>query len=133
MTWYFAALKKYAVFRGRSRRKEFWYFVLFNFLIFGALVVIDLKTNIIDTHGGPGIFSSIFFWVILIPSIAASVRRLHDTNHSGWLLLIIFIPLIGWVALLQFMARPGDLTANPYGENPGHIPDPNAYPSLVRL
>lgn len=118
VNWYFEVLKKYAVFDGRARRKEYWYFVLFNSLVHIMLVIIDVVMGTFTVKGGLGLLSGIFFFAVLLPSIAVSVRRLHDTNRSGWFLLIGLIPLIGGIVLLLFMAEDGQQGENQYGSNP---------------
>ena len=110
------ALKKYAVFSGRSRRKEYWFFVLFAVIISIVLGVID--TMIGTQAGGIGILSGIYALAILIPSIAVSVRRLHDIDKTGWWILIGFIPLIGTIILLIFAFLPGTAGDNKYGADP---------------
>ena len=112
MNWYLEVLKKYAVFNGRARRKEYWMFFLFNLII---LLVIGFVEGL---FGSPGIIGVLYSLAILIPGIAVSVRRLHDTGRSGWWLLIGFIPLLGVIVLLVFMvldSKPGE---NQYGANP---------------
>ena len=99
MNWYLEVLKKYAVFDGRARRKEYWMFFLINFII---AVVLGLIETIVGT---------IYELVVLIPSIAVGVRRMHDTDRSGWWLLL---PLVNLVFLAQ-EGHPGD---NQYGLNP---------------
>ena len=112
MEWYVAVLKKYAVFSGRARRKEYWMFCLFNVIIAFALGFIE------GMFGGPGLIGMIYSLFVLIPGLAVSVRRLHDTDRSGWWLLIILIPLIGSIALLIFMVLDGKTEDNEFGENP---------------
>ena len=112
MNWYLEVLKKYAVFSGRARRKEFWMFFLFNLIITFVLGFIEVLV------GGPGIVGTLYGLALLIPSIAVSVRRLHDINHSGWWLLIGLIPLIGAIVLLVFMVQDGKPGKNQYGANP---------------
>jgi uncharacterized membrane protein YhaH (DUF805 family) len=112
MNGYVATLKKYADFSGRARRTEYWLFVLFNMVIAVLLSVIDYVLS------SPGIIGLLFALAILLPSIAVGVRRLHDTDRSGWWLLIAFVPLIGGIVLLVFFvldSTPGD---NKYGANP---------------
>jgi uncharacterized membrane protein YhaH (DUF805 family) len=92
--WYLAALKKYATFQGRARRKEYWYFLLFSFVINVVLIMIDGVMGTLNDDSGMGLLSSIYSIGIFLPSISAAVRRLHDTNHSGWWLWIPIIPLI---------------------------------------
>jgi len=112
LNWYLEVLKQYAVFSGRARRKEYWMFVLFS-------TIIDLVLGVIEgLAGGPGILASIYSLAVLIPSIAVSVRRLHDTDRSGWWLLIVLIPLIGAIVLLVFMVQDSQSSGNQYGPNP---------------
>ncbi len=118
MIWYLLVLKKYAVFSGRSSRKEFWYFSLISFLIAIVLAVADVMTGTFDAEIGIGLLGGIYVIAILIPGIAVSVRRLHDTDRSGWWLLIAFIPLIGAIVLLVFWAQDSQPGENQYGSNP---------------
>lgn len=117
MNWYLEVLKKYAVFGGRARRKEYWYFVLFNMLISIALTLIDGVTGSFSSEAGIGLLSGIYGLAVLIPSIAVGVRRLHDTNRSGWWLLISLIPLIGAIVLIVFLASDSKPEENKYGLN----------------
>jgi uncharacterized membrane protein YhaH (DUF805 family) len=112
MNWYLEVLKKYAVFSGRARRKEYWLFFLINFIIAIVLGIIE------GMVGSPGIVGIIYSLAVLLPGIGVTVRRLHDTGRTGWWILIAFIPLIGAIVLLVFMvldSQPGD---NEYGPNP---------------
>lgn len=118
MNWYIAVIKKYFVFNGRARRKEYWYFFLFNLLIAYAFSLADMFTGTIDPDTGYGILSGFYSLAIFIPSIAVGVRRLHDTNRSGWWLLIVLIPIIGAITLLVFCALDSDPNENQYGINP---------------
>lgn len=118
MNWYLEAVKKYAVFSGRAGRKEYWFFSLFYALFIIALVIIDVMTGVYDVASGMGLFSVIFVLAMLIPSVAVLVRRLHDTDRSGWWLLIGFIPLIGVIVLLVFTVQDGTPGDNQYGSNP---------------
>jgi uncharacterized membrane protein YhaH (DUF805 family) len=118
MDWYIAVIKKYAVFSGRSRRKEYWYFVLFNILISIGLSVIDGVLGTGNAETGTGLLSGIYSLAVLIPSLAVLVRRLHDTNRSGWWILIGLIPIIGWIVLLVFVVEDSNPGQNQYGANP---------------
>ncbi|MFS1475077.1 DUF805 domain-containing protein [Vibrio lentus] len=113
MQWYFVVLKNYAVFNGRSRRKEYWMFFLFNIII-GLLLGFIL--GFIDAFlFGYNAYSStvttLYSIFILIPSIAVAVRRVHDTGHSGWWVLV---PIVGLV-FLCFDSQP---ETNRFGKNP---------------
>jgi uncharacterized membrane protein YhaH (DUF805 family) len=114
MNWYIEVLKKYAEFNGRARRMEYWYFFLFNFLIMVGLIMIG---GAMGSSSG-GILYNLYSLAVLIPGIAVGIRRLHDTNRSGWFLLIGFIPVIGWLILIYFFAQDGDASENQYGPNP---------------
>ena len=112
MNWYLDVLKKYAVFEGRARRKEFWMFVLFNFLIALAIGIIE---GIVGTGG---ILGMLYFFAIMVPGIAVSVRRLHDTGRSGWFLLINLVPLVGWIIVIVFLVQDSQPSDNKFGPNP---------------
>lgn len=113
MSWYLKVLQNYAVFDGRARRKEYWMFALVNFCVSLLLTLVDLAA-----FGGLQILSGIYGLAILVPSIAVSVRRLHDIGKSGWYLFISLIPLIGGIWLLILTVTDSDEGANQYGENP---------------
>lgn len=115
MNGYLATLKKYADFSGRARRTEYWLFFLFNFVIAMVLGVLDFVL------GTPGILGLIFALAILIPSIAVAARRLHDTDRSGWWILIAFIPIVGTIALLVFLLLDSTPGENRFGSNPKAI------------
>ncbi len=118
MNWYLEVLKKYAVFGGRARRKEYWYFFLFNILISIVLGIIDGMTGSFSSEAGIGLLGGLYSFAVLIPGIAVSVRRLHDTNRSGWWLLIALVPFIGAIVLLVFMVQDSQPDENQYGPNP---------------
>ena len=112
MEWYLMALQKFADFSGRSRRKEYWMFVLINFLISAGLSLFQGMTS------GSSFLSGLYGLIMLLPSLAVTVRRLHDTGRSGWWVLIGLIPIIGWIWLLVYMAEEGHSGSNEYGANP---------------
>ncbi|MEZ5278024.1 MAG: DUF805 domain-containing protein [Opitutaceae bacterium] len=118
MNWYLAALKKYAVFNGRARRSEFWYFVLFNLIVSIVLTVVDGITGSLNAATGMGLLSGLYSLAVLIPSISVAVRRLHDTERSGWWVLIGLIPLVGAIVLIVFAVQEGTSGANRFGEDP---------------
>jgi uncharacterized membrane protein YhaH (DUF805 family) len=117
LSWYLEALKKYAVFGGRSRRKEYWYFLLFNIIVAIVLAWIDALLGTFSSSG-IGVLSGIYGLAILIPSLAVTVRRLHDIDRSGWWILINLFPLIGSLVLLVFAVSEGTPGNNQYGPNP---------------
>lgn len=118
MNWYMDALNKYAVFSGRARRKEYWYFVLLNFIVSIALSIIDLIIGTFSHEAGIGLLGGIFALIMLIPRLAVTARRLHDTGRSGWWCLIALIPLIGSITLLVFTVQDSEPGQNQYGVNP---------------
>ena len=118
MSWYLQALKKYAVFSGRSRRMEYWYFVLFNIIVSIVLGVIDGLLGTSGSYAGAGLLSGIYGLAVLIPTLAVTVRRLHDIDRSGWWILIALVPLIGVIVLLVFALLEGTPGDNQYGPNP---------------
>ena len=105
------ALSKYVTFTGRSSRSAYWWFYLFGILVAIATWILDvaLNTNYI--------FNALASLALLLPNLAVSVRRLHDTTRSGWWLLIGFIPLIGWIVLIVFLVQ-GSAPPNQYGSGP---------------
>jgi len=114
-------LKKYAEFNGRSRRKEYWMFVLFNIII--AIIIASFERLFgFDANGfGSGFLSTIYSLLVLIPGIAVGVRRLHDIGKSGWWILIVFVPIIGWIWLIILFATDGHPGSNEYGLNPKEV------------
>lgn len=116
MSWFLAALKKYAVFEGRARRAEYWYFVLFVALIGIAAMIVD---RIFGTPlGDNGPVSIVCSLGLFLPGLAVAVRRLHDTNRSGWWLLLVLIPVVGAIVLIVFYATAGDRGDNRFGPDP---------------
>lgn len=102
---------KFATFEGRAARSEYWFFTLF--LILASTVV-----AILDAATGLGVLSAIFTLVTLVPSIAVSVRRLHDTDRSGWWYLLLLVPLVGFVVLLIWFCTKGTTGSNRFGDDP---------------
>ncbi len=119
MQWYIDVLKKYAVFDGRARRKEYWMFVLFNVIISIILGILD---RIIGTDFGGGSssgwLSTIYSLAVLLPSIGVAIRRMHDTNRSGWWILINLIPCVGFIWFIVLAAQEGTAGDNQYGPDP---------------
>lgn len=120
MNWYLEALKKYAVFSGRARRREYWLFSLFNLIISLVLTFIGAAAGLGDTDAGYGLLGSLYTLGVLIPGVAVSVRRLHDIGRSGWWLFISLVPFIGAIVLLVFALLDSQPGPNQYGPNPKH-------------
>ena len=113
MEWYLTALQKYTVTSGRARRKEYWYFVLFNFLISLGLTILDSILGL-TLEGGFGILSGLYSLAVFIPGIAVTIRRVHDTGRSGWWILIALVPFIGPLVLLFFLVGGSQPGTNQY-------------------
>lgn len=105
--------RKYATFSGRARRAEYWWFTLFNFLVSLALGLFEEAV-----FGAVQPLSSLYSLVVLVPGLAVGARRLHDIGKSGWWQLLWFVPIIGWVILIWWLATLGDEGANEYGDDP---------------
>jgi uncharacterized membrane protein YhaH (DUF805 family) len=110
--WYIKVLENYAEFEGRARRMEYWMFVLINLFILIGIRMLDMLLGL------DGVIGFFYGLAILIPSIAVSVRRLHDTGRSGWWILIGIIPVLGTLVLLVFYCLDGDPGDNEYGPDP---------------
>lgn len=109
MNWYLDVLRKYADFSGRASRTEFWMFTLVN------MIVILILSAISRYVGWPAsLVDNIYNLAVFIPGLAVAVRRLHDTDRTGWWLLITVIPLVDLILLVFFVqaSQPG---ANEYG------------------
>lgn len=124
MHWYIDVLKKYTVFSGRARRKEFWMFFLFSAIISILLAVIDEFMGWEFEMGGDslGFLSTLYYIGVIVPYLAVIIRRLHDTERSGWWFLIAFIPIVGVLVLLVFLILQGTRGKNRYGPDPKVAP-----------
>ncbi|EGA88925.1 hypothetical protein GPDM_12916 [Planococcus donghaensis MPA1U2] len=109
--------KKTLDFKSRSRRKEYWMFILWTTIISVVLSIIEIIAGL-EIAPDIGLLSTIFTLVILIPSISVTVRRLHDIGRTGWWLLLSFIPILGWIALFVFTLLDSESGSNKYGSNP---------------
>jgi len=107
-----SGFRNYATFSGRAPRSEFWWFFLFTFLVNIAGNVVDAAT------GGAGLINLAVALGLFLPSRAMAVRRLHDTDRSGWWYLIILIPLIGLIVLLVWFVTRGTAGPNRFGPDP---------------
>ena len=113
MNYYTDVLKKYAVFEGRARRKEFWMFCLLNFLVFIAIMFISGMIHLPFLAG-------LYWLATLVPSIAVGVRRMHDTDHAGWW---VIVPVVS----LYFAIIDGTPGPNSYGESPKSVGAPQGF------
>lgn len=120
---------QYASFKGRARRSEYWWWALFSTLvIYGPFIILGLLTDGQGIEAFPvavQVVLSLIFMIILIglliPGLAVTVRRLHDSDRSGWLYLINFIPYVGWIVVFIFMLLPGTRGPNRHGPDPKGI------------
>jgi uncharacterized membrane protein YhaH (DUF805 family) len=120
MNWFRAALGKYADFEGRAGRPEYWYFVLFYFLIALCLALVLRLSGAARIVQGAifGLLALAFF----LPQLAVSVRRLHDLNWSGWWILIALVPYLGGLVLFVAFLFPGTAGPNRFGDAPFETP-----------
>jgi len=110
MNWYLVVLKKYAVFNGRSRRKEYWMFFLFNVIIAFVLGMIEGVLGI-NSNTTQNVFADLYQLAVLVPSIAVGIRRMHDVGKSGWFMLVPIYNLI-------LAVKQGEVGENSYGPDP---------------
>jgi len=131
MEWYLKVLKNYSDFKSRSRRKEYWMYVLFNFI---ALIICALIDRILgttfkmdvgfgETSMGYGYVYTLYALITLVPSLAVVVRRLHDVGKSGWFILVALIPLAGAIWLIVLLCTEGEYFTNKWGPSPKEVPD----------
>lgn len=116
-----SVLSQYAGFTGRARRSEYWFFYL-------ATVVAYIVASIIDSIIGTSILVILLALALIVPSIAVGIRRLHDTDKSGWFILIGLIPIIGAIVLIVFFVADSG-PDNQYGPNPKGASDAGAPPA----
>ena len=115
--WYLKVVRdNYANFSGRARRSEYWFYTLCSFLISVVLQVIDFLIGFED-----GLIVNIYSLAVFIPALAVFVRRLHDVGKSGWMILLMFLPVIGWIWLLVLLFTDGDSGRNEYGPDPKNM------------
>ncbi|MCZ4096835.1 DUF805 domain-containing protein [Streptomyces sp. SID13666] len=120
MHYYLDVLKKYAVFGGRARCREYWMFTLFHSIIIAALMILDWAI------GSP--------WLVLVyivptflPALGVTVRRLHDSGRRGWWVLLGAVPLIGDICLLVMLSADSEQQTNAFGPNPKAVPVRDAH------
>ena len=106
---YLNVLRKYAVFSGRAGRAEYWWFVLASYVVSIALTILNQD------------ISNLYGILVLIPSLAVGVRRLHDIGKSGHFLWLLLIPVVGWIILIVKLAKKGHHDENKYGPVPATV------------
>lgn len=128
MSWMLLPYRRYAEFSGRSRRREYWSFALFCVLVM-ILLNTFFGTNEVTRGNGAFVYGSrlvgaggwiggLFWLASIVPGLAVSVRRLHDQDRTGWLLLLWLIPLLGWFAVFVLMCLEGTRGPNRFGPDP---------------
>ncbi|MEZ8142850.1 hypothetical protein A1OO_11595 [Enterovibrio norvegicus FF-33] len=117
MNEYIGVLKKYALFKGRARRKEYWTFILINVLVSFALGFVDQWVGSFNAEAGIGTLGMVYAVAVFIPTLAVTVRRLHDTDRVGWWALLGIVPF-GVIALLIMQAFEGTKGENRFGVDP---------------
>lgn len=129
MYWMLLPLRRYVDFRGRSRRKEYWMFVLGQVFLYFLLCMPMFFMGVFE--GNSLRFTDATYYsvrlillvstIFFVPSIAVAVRRFHDMGKSGWFYLLGFIPVVGGVVLIIFMCIEGDRGENAYGADPREV------------
>jgi uncharacterized membrane protein YhaH (DUF805 family) len=114
--WYTDVIRRYTDFDGRADRPEFWWFALINVIVSLVLWVIGIA--LIGGVSGGQILAVLYGLVTLLPVLGVEIRRLHDTNRSGWWILISLIPIIGGITLIVFLAGAGTRGPNRFGPEP---------------
>lgn len=107
---------KYATFEGRASRSEYWYFVLFQFIVSVAALLLDSAFN------SSGIFWLLACLALALPLLSAQVRRLHDIGRSGWYALLSLLPLVGPIVLIVWSCKPSVKEQNDFGPPPSQMP-----------
>jgi len=136
-SWMILPYRRYAEFSGRSRRREYWSFILFYVVVYAAFhAVFGHPQTVVSTFGAtvtwgltgiPAVVAGLFALASFIPSLAVAVRRLHDQDRSGWMLLLALIPLLGGFALLVLFCLEGTQGPNRYGPDPKQPYDLGAF------
>ena len=117
-----SGFNNYANFSGRALRSEYWWWVVFVWIAGIVANIIDralgltiYTTNMNGIEQGSGPIAAIVGLALIIPGLAVLVRRLHDTDRSGWWFWLVIIPIIGWIVLIVFLASSGTPGPNKYG------------------
>lgn len=124
MEWYKKCWQKYADFTGRARRKEYWMFYALTMVFFVVALTVDSLISVATSSLFDFSFPIVFLLLMLasiVPTLAVTVRRLHDTNRSGWYYFISLIPLVGGIILFVALVEDGTSGTNKYGEDPKEL------------
>lgn len=115
--------KKYTTFKGRARRSEYWYFVLFQSIVLVIATILDNFVGLTFEYSFYGWLYLLCGLALLLPALGVGFRRLHDVGHSGWWILISLIPFVGAIVLLVFWCSDSQMGPNKYGESPKYVTD----------
>lgn len=115
MHWYLDVIRRYADFNGRANRPEFWWYQLINLIIYVAILLV---VTVAVGYSTGRIVASLYSLAVLLPGLGVGIRRLHDTDRSGWWIVIGIIPVIGAIVLIVFTASAGTPGPNRYGPSP---------------
>ncbi|WP_454879082.1 DUF805 domain-containing protein [Sphingobacterium detergens] len=129
--WFLKVVRdNYANFEGRARRKEYWMYMLAQFILILALVIVSAIFYAISSTLGGLIYGIIGLvsLALIIPTLAVTVRRLHDTNKSGWFILVSLIPFVGGIYLFYLEILEGDKGPNQYGPDPKAVENGTNHP-----
>jgi uncharacterized membrane protein YhaH (DUF805 family) len=124
MHYYLDVLKKYCIFSGRARRSEFWFFILFNFII--AVLLQGAVWVYSDNMGLMMLFTIVSYMyslAVLLPSLGVTVRRLHDVGKGGGWIFLVLVPIVGWIWLLILYVTDSESGNNRFGSNPKSQPE----------
>ena len=124
MHWYTDVIRRYTDFDGRADRPEFWWFALINLIVSVGIWVAGIALFGLATGE---LLAVVYGLATLLPVLGVAIRRLHDTNKSGWFLLLALIPIVGFIVLIVFLATPGEPGPNNYG-----LPDPGPQAAIAR-
>ncbi|WP_421926706.1 DUF805 domain-containing protein [Neoaquamicrobium sediminum] len=124
MNAYLDAMRHYATFSGRSTRSQFWLYTLIAFLLLCVAMMFDVALGLADEE--TWVITGVVYLAHLIPTLAVTVRRLHDIDRAGWWVLISFVPLVGLIVMLVFFCTPSTPGANRFGHAPGAVAAPYA-------
>ncbi|GLY94176.1 DUF805 domain-containing protein [Actinoplanes sp. NBRC 103695] len=121
--YWLGCFRKYATFEGRARRAEYWWFTLLNVLLYAIVLAVGFGLD--SATGGegviPGVLIVLYVLAVFLPSLAVTVRRLHDAGNTGWFYLLSLIPFVGGIILLVLTLQAGNPGPNQYGPDPRQI------------
>jgi uncharacterized membrane protein YhaH (DUF805 family) len=109
-----SCLSNYVTFEGRADRAEFWWWMLFVVAVWVIIWAVGGAVMGVDSGAG-AVAGGLFILAAFLPSLAAAVRRLHDSDRTGWWLLLVALPVVGWLVVIYVLARPGTMGPNQFG------------------